>query len=112
MNNGRDPSGNGQACDPTVVACVVFQTQDPERLVELLRQALAGIPDQARAERKGTISPSLERQVEDPWPKHGEAAEYHSPAPDEIEHQQMLPREPQRSFFHGSVIPRPRDAGK
>lgn len=40
MNNGRDPTGNGQASDPTVVARVVFQTQDPEPLVELLRRAL------------------------------------------------------------------------
>src|SRR5579875_3838843 len=28
MNNGRDPNGNGQAGDPTVLACVVFETQE------------------------------------------------------------------------------------
>ena len=76
MNNGRDPSGNGQACDPTVVACVIFQTQDPERLVELLRQALTGIPDQVRPQPPDTASLSLERSPKDFWLKHAEAAEY------------------------------------
>jgi excisionase family DNA binding protein len=76
MNNSRDPTGNGQAGDPTVVACVVFQTQDPERLVELLRQALTGIPGQARAEPSNTASPSLQRHPEELWLKHAEAAEY------------------------------------
>jgi excisionase family DNA binding protein len=76
MSNGRDPTGNGQAGDPTVVACVVFQTQDPERLVELLRQALTRIPDQVRAQPPDTASLSLERHPEDFWLKHAEAAEY------------------------------------
>lgn len=76
MNNGRDPTGNGQAGGPTVVACVVFQTQDPERLVELLRQALTGIPDQVRPEPSTTASLSDQRHTEDPWLKHAQAAEY------------------------------------
>jgi excisionase family DNA binding protein len=76
MNNGRDPTGNGQANDPTVVACVVFQTQDPERLVELLRQALTGIPDQVRPEPPTTAILSLQRPAEEIWLKHAEAAEY------------------------------------
>ncbi len=76
MNNGRDPGGNGQAGDPTVVACVVFQTQNPERLVELLRQALTGIPDQVRPQPPDTASLSLERSPQDFWLKHAEAAEY------------------------------------
>jgi excisionase family DNA binding protein len=76
MNNGRDPTRNGEAGDPTVVACVVFQTQDPERLVEVLRQALAGIPEQVRPEPPRTADLCLERPPEDFWLKHAEAAEY------------------------------------
>jgi excisionase family DNA binding protein len=76
MNNGREPTGNGKAGDPTVVACVVFQTQDPERLVELLRQALTGIPDQVRLQPPDTASLSPERSPQDFWLKHAEAAEY------------------------------------
>jgi excisionase family DNA binding protein len=76
MNNSRDRRGNEQSCDPTVIACVVFQTQTPERLVELLRQALVGIPDQARAETPSEAMPLLPDHAEDPWLKHTEAAEY------------------------------------
>jgi|GEM_PF-1181332 len=76
MNNGRDPNGNGQAGDPTVLACVVFETQDPERLAELLRQALTGIRDQVRPEPPHTASLCLGRPPEDFWLKHAEAAEY------------------------------------
>lgn len=76
MDNGRDPNGNGQAGDPTVVACVVFQTQDPERLVELLRQALTAIPDQVRPQPPDTANLCLERPPEDFWLKHAEAAKY------------------------------------
>ena len=76
MNNGRDTTGNGQAGDPTVVACVVFETQDPERLVELLRQALTRIPDQVRPQPPDKANPSLERSPQEFWLKHAEAAEY------------------------------------
>jgi excisionase family DNA binding protein len=76
MNNSRDRRGDEQSCDPTVIACVVFQTQTPERLVELLRQALTGIPDEVRPEPPHTAKPCLERPPEDFWLKHAEAAEY------------------------------------
>ncbi len=76
MNNGRDPTGKGQAGDPTVVACVVFQTQDPERLLELLRHALTGIPHQAPPEPPTTVSLAVQRESEGLWLKHAEAAEY------------------------------------
>lgn len=75
MSNGRDLTENGQAGDPTVVACVVFQTQNPERLVEVLRQALTGIAVEARTEPKTTRSPQ-QSETGDPWLKHAEAAEY------------------------------------
>lgn len=73
MNNGRNPTGKGQTSDPTVVACVVFQTRDPERLVELLRQALTGIAD--RVPPAPATVPVLGHS-DDPWLRHAEAAEY------------------------------------
>ena len=76
MNNGREPNGKRQISEPTVVACVVFQTRDPDHLVQLLREALTGIADQAP--EGCPISPIVPPQAdsEDPWLKHPEAAEY------------------------------------
>src|SRR6266404_9217503 len=76
MNNGRDPTGKGQAGDSTVLACVVFETQDPEQLVQLLHRALTGIAGQAPTEPPTSATLSLQRDSEDPWLKHAEAAEY------------------------------------
>lgn len=76
MNNGREPTRNERAGDPTVVACVVFETQDPERLVELLRQALTRVPDKARPEPPIAAGLSLEDPACDTWLKHAEAARY------------------------------------
>jgi len=76
MNNGPDPTEKGQASDPTVVACVVFQTQDPERLLELLRHALTGIADQAPPRPPTIASLSVQKEFEDLWLKHADAAEY------------------------------------
>src|SRR5260370_12252350 len=76
MNNGREPNGNRQICEPTVVAWVVFQTRDPDHFVQLLREAFTGITDQAA--EGCAISPIVPPQTdsEDPWLKHAEAAEY------------------------------------
>ena len=76
MNNGREPNGKRQISEPTVVACVVFQTRDPDHFVQLLREALTGITDQAA--EGSAISPIVPPQAdsEDPWLKHLEAAEY------------------------------------
>lgn len=76
MNDGRDPTGNGHLDNPTVVACVVFQTHDPERLIELLHQALTQIRDQVRPDPANTANLSLERSPKDFWLKHAEAAKY------------------------------------
>ena len=76
MNNGRDPTGKGQADDPTVLACVVFQTHDPEHLVQLLRRALTGVGDQARTEPLTSVTRSHQAESNDLWLKHTEAAEY------------------------------------
>ena len=45
MNNGRDATGKRPSSDATVVACVVFETHDPDQLVQLLKEALTGIAD-------------------------------------------------------------------
>ena len=76
MNNGRDPTGKGQAGDPSVLACVVFETRDPEQLVQLLHRALTGIAGQAPTEPPTSATLSLQRDSGDPWLKHAEAAEY------------------------------------
>lgn len=76
MNNGREPAGNGQSGDPTVVACVVFETQDPERLVELLRRALTAVPDKVRPEAPDAAELLLQDRGGDTWLKHAEAAQY------------------------------------
>jgi hypothetical protein len=76
MNNGRDPTGKGQAGDPTVVACVVFQTRDPELLVQLLREALTGIADQVPSGSSASPTVPLQTDSEDRWLKHPEAAQY------------------------------------
>jgi len=76
MNNGREPNGKRQISEPTVVACLVFQTRDPDHFVQLLREALTGIADQAP--EGCPTSPVVPPQAdsEDPWLKHPEAAEY------------------------------------
>jgi Helix-turn-helix domain len=75
MDNGRLPIGKRQIGDPTVVACVVFQTRDPEHLLELLREALTGIADPV-PETAAMFPASAPRSDSDPWLKHPEAAEY------------------------------------
>ena len=76
MNNGRAPTGKGEANDATLVACVVFQTRDPEQLVQLLREALTGICDRAPADSPASPTLPLQTASADTWLKHAEAAEY------------------------------------
>jgi hypothetical protein len=75
MDNGRAPIGKQQIGDPTMVACVVFQTRDPEHLLELLREALTGIADPV-PETAPTLPTIAPRNDSDPWLKHADAAEY------------------------------------
>jgi excisionase family DNA binding protein len=57
------------------VACVVFQTRDPDHLVQLLQEALTGIADQVP--EGSPVSPTIPLQTDrDPWLRHPEAAEY------------------------------------
>jgi excisionase family DNA binding protein len=76
MNNTSDPSGKGQTGDPTVLACVVFQTRDPEQLVQLLREALTRIAAQVPTVPPASPMTSLKRNADDHWLRHSEAAEY------------------------------------
>jgi len=76
MNNGSDPTGKGQAGDPTVLACVVFQTREPEQLLQLLREALRGIAAQVPTTPTASPTVGLQRDSEDVWLKLAEAAEY------------------------------------
>jgi len=48
MNDGGEPAKKQKIGAPTVVACVVFQTRDPEQLVQLLREALTGIHNESK----------------------------------------------------------------
>ena len=73
MDNGR--IGKRQTGDPTVVACVIFQTRDPEHLLELLREALTGIVDPV-LETSAILPTIAPRSDPDPWLKHPEAAGY------------------------------------
>ena len=75
MDNGRPPIGRRQIGDSTVVACVVFQTRDPEHLLELLREALTGIADPV-PETSAILPTVAPCSTSDPWLKHPEAAEY------------------------------------
>jgi excisionase family DNA binding protein len=75
MDNGTEVIGKRHIGDPTVVACVVFQTRDPEHLLELLREALTGIAD-PMPENVAILPTIAPRSDSDPWLKHPEAAEY------------------------------------
>ncbi len=75
MDNGRASIGKRQIGDSTVVACVVFQTKDPEHLLELLREALTGVADPV-PETAAVLPTIAPRSESDPWLKHPESAEY------------------------------------
>jgi hypothetical protein len=75
MDNGQS-TRKELADDPTVIACVVFQTRDPEQLVQLLREALTGIRDQAPSDSAASPTVPLQTASTDVWLKHPEAAEF------------------------------------
>lgn len=75
MDNGRAPLAKRQTGDPTVLACVVFETHDAKHLLEVLRQALTGIADPAP--EPSVAMPTIAPQSDsDGWLKHPDAAEY------------------------------------
>ncbi len=76
IGNSTDRTGNEGANKPTLVACVVFRTRDPEQLVELLREALTGIAEHSPPLPMVSKAPQPRTDPEDPWLKHPEAAAY------------------------------------
>jgi hypothetical protein len=76
MGNSSDPTEKALLGDPALLACVVFQTRDPEQLVQLLRKALMGIADQVPTVPSVLPAFSLQRDASDSWLKHAVAAEY------------------------------------
>lgn len=76
MNNGRLPAEKRQSNETSVVACVVFQTQDPDRVIEALRKALAGTSALDPTVPPDHPSIPLQPDRVDTWLKHPEAAEY------------------------------------
>jgi len=76
MNNGREETGKEAPNDPTVLACVVFQTRNPEQLVRLLKEALTGIRGQAPTVPSPLPTIPFQAPAADNWLKHREAAEF------------------------------------
>ena len=76
IDNRRDRTGDEEANGPALVACVVFRTQDPEQIVELLREAMAGIAAPAPAVPVATSMSKPQAGSEDSWLRHPEAAAY------------------------------------
>jgi excisionase family DNA binding protein len=76
MSDAQDLTEKIQHHDPVLVACVVFQTQAPEQLVQKIREAITTIAAQTLP---GPIDPqitSLRSVSEDPWLRQTEAANY------------------------------------
>jgi len=76
MNNGREPNGSRPISEPSIVACVVFQTRDPDHLIQLLREALTGIAGPVPEGSRTSPTDLHQTECEDPWLKHPEAAQY------------------------------------
>jgi len=62
--------------DPVLVACVVFQTQAPEHLIQKIREAVTAIAAQTPASPIIAEINSLRSVPEDAWLRHSEAAKY------------------------------------
>ena len=76
MGNGRDSILKRLETDPSIVACVVFQTRDPEALIQSLRQALVAVADSELSGKATAAPPVPRKEPEDSWLKHPQAAEY------------------------------------
>jgi len=76
MGNGRDSLLKRLETDSSIVACVVFQARDPEALIQSLRQALVAVVDPELSATATAGPPVPQKEPEDPWLKHPQAAEY------------------------------------
>jgi excisionase family DNA binding protein len=76
MSNTRDLTEKIQHGDRVLVACVVFQTQAPEHLIQKIREAVTALAAETPAcpmIPEITSPPSVS---EDPWLRHSEVAGY------------------------------------
>jgi len=76
MSDARDLAEKIQHVDPVLVACVVFQTQAPEHLIQKIREAITAISAQAPACPNIPEITLLRSVSEDPWLRQTEAANY------------------------------------
>jgi|ERR1700722_5108684 len=75
MSDARDLTEKIQHHDPVLVACMVFQTQSPEHLIQKIREAITALAAQSLASPIPEIN-SLRSIPEDAWLRHSEAAAY------------------------------------
>jgi excisionase family DNA binding protein len=76
MSDARDPTEKIQHAHPVLVACVVFQTQAPEQLIQKIREAITALADQTST---CPIIPEINSPrslPEDAWLRHSDAANY------------------------------------
>ncbi len=76
IDNCKDRAGDQEANGPVLIACVVFRTQDPERLIEILREAMTGIAAPTQAVPVPTPMSKSQAGSDDPWFRHTDAAAY------------------------------------
>ena len=76
MSDARDLTEKIQHHDPVLVACVVFQTQAPEHLIQKIREAITAIAAQRPASPIIPEINSLRSVPEDAWLRHSEATAY------------------------------------
>jgi hypothetical protein len=76
MSNARDLTEKIQHADPVLVACVVFQTQAPEHLLQKILEAISALAAQTPASPIVPEITSIRSVSEDPWLRHSEAAVY------------------------------------
>ncbi len=76
MSDARDLTEKIQHHDPVLVACVVFQTHEPELLIQKIHEAITSIAAQRPASPVIPEINSLRSVPEDPWLRHSEAAAY------------------------------------
>jgi excisionase family DNA binding protein len=75
MSDAKDLTEKVQHHDPVLVACVVFQTQAPEHLIQKIREAITAIAQTSACPVIPGIT-SLRSVPEDPWLRQAEAANY------------------------------------
>jgi excisionase family DNA binding protein len=76
MSDGRNLTEKIQHGHPVLVACVVFQTQGPDTLIQKIREAITAIAGQTSVCPVIPEIASLRSVPEDGWLRHSEAADY------------------------------------